>query len=620
MAIRDFGTSLLANVRERKDSQARNARKRAKKEARKDALQGLLLKGAVSIGNTVLANKNDKFLQNENFYARNAKLKTNVAENNAALNSWNTSLTYEGGQDEYYNAKALAKIQTMPVAEQFKLNNPDQYNSYMHTYSSELGQIMKENAQANFEKASSNVEAWGENPEKAFKKSVLEGKPRNVTEFFTLPLVNLFSGNDERTPDQAAINSIESEKGLASQGKVDTKEVKNIYEQTNNFEFALDSAEEIKKFKDSFVAGTELLPPSTPTMGEIITINVAGSFGKMQEKSVIKLMLGERLVGLLDLSTGKPITNAVQNSSANEAAQTVPSEIIEGIREVHREALISEADVKDFKNYKSQMLSEDSSEKEKDAFNQNYFGKTAITRKTLNAKFNSVAGWNPSFATTLAVQIGIENLKATKVSGMLLVGSDSFKTNSSLLTGDDQYSPVLALKALIALENKGSLPVQGAIATIKQEIADNLDYNSYTKGLSVAQENLANELIKNDINISSLFPQAPNPEEVLVAEANNTAGSPPPIKVELENLLKPPKYIPQFKGRAQEEVETPEGLQNKAYKKLEEAVDSLNNAQNLIGKAGSNYQQTQRKENVIKQQKELDTLYASYIAIYGESN
>ena len=331
-------------------------------------------------------------------------------------------------------------------------------------------------------------------------------------------------------------------------------------------------------------------------------------------------MLGDQLVGLLDLSTGKPITNAVQNSSANEAAQTVPSEIIEGIREVHREALISEADVKDFKNYKSQMLSDDSSDKEKDAFNQNYFGKTAITRKTLNAKFNSVAGWNPSFATTLAVQIGIENLKATKVSGMLLVGSDSFKTNSSLLTGDDQYSPVLALKALIALENKGSLPVQGAIATIKQEIADNLDYNSYTKGLSVAQENLANELIKNDINISSLFPQAPNPEEVLVAEANNTAGSPPPIKVELENLLKPPKYIPQFKGRAQEEVETPEGLQNKAYKKLEEAVDSLNNAQNLIGKAGSNYQQTQRKENVIKQQKELDTLYASYIAIYGESN
>lgn len=618
MAIRDFGTSLLANVRERKDSQARNARKRAKKEQRKDALQGLLLKGAISIGNQVLANKNEKFLQNENFYARNAKLKTNIAENNKVLNDWNTSLTYEGGQDEYYNAMALAKVETMPVAEQFKIKNPDQYNAYVRTYSRELGQIMKENAQNNFEKASANVEKWAANPQEGFKKSILNGKPRNVSEMFTLPLVNLFSGNDERTPDQAAIDSIESEKGLASQGKVEAKELKNIYEQTNNFEFALDSAEEIKKFKDSFVAGTELLPPSTPTKGEIIKVKVEGGFGTMVEKSAYKLMLGDQLVGLLDISTGKPITNAVQNSSANEAAQTVPSVIIEGIREVHREALISEADVKDFKNHKSQLLSDDSSDKEKDAFNQNYFGKIAITRNTLDAKFNSVAGWNSTFATTMAVQIGIENLKAIKDDKF--GRAVSFKTNASLLTGDDQYSPVLALKALIALENKGSLPVQGAIATIKQEIADNLDYNSYTKGLSVAQENLANELIKNDINISSLFPQAPNPEEVLVTEANDTAGSPPPIKVELENLPKPPKYIPQFKGRAQEEVETTEGLQNKAYKKLEEAVDSLNNAQNLIGKAGSNYQQTERKKNVIKQQKELDALYASYIAIYGESN
>jgi len=104
MAIRDFGESLLSNVRERKDSQARDARKRAKSQERKDVLQNLLFKGAVSIGNKVLEDKNEKFLQNENFYARSAKLKTNIAENNNALNSWNTSLAYEGGQDAYYNA------------------------------------------------------------------------------------------------------------------------------------------------------------------------------------------------------------------------------------------------------------------------------------------------------------------------------------------------------------------------------------------------------------------------------------------------------------------------------------------------------------------------------------
>ena len=35
MAIRDFGESLLADVRERKDAQARDARKRAKSQERK---------------------------------------------------------------------------------------------------------------------------------------------------------------------------------------------------------------------------------------------------------------------------------------------------------------------------------------------------------------------------------------------------------------------------------------------------------------------------------------------------------------------------------------------------------------------------------------------------------
>ena len=619
MAIRDFGTSLLENVRERKDSQARNARKREKKEQRKDALQGLLLKGAISIGNTVLADKNEKFLQNENFYARNAKLKTNVSENNAVLNSWNSSLAYEGGQDEYYNAKALAKIQTMPVAEQFKLENPDQYSSYMHTYSSELGRMMKENAQDNFEKATANVERWSENPEEGFKKSILKGKPRNVTEFFTLPIANLFSGNDERTADQAAINSIESEKGLASQGKVEAKELKNIYEQTNNFEFALDSAEEIKKFKDRFVSGIAELPASTPTKGEIIKVEVEGRFGEMVEKSVYQLKIGERTVGLMDVSTGKSITNSVLNASANETAQIVPSEIIEGIREVHREALISEADVKDFKNYKSQILKDDSSDKEKDAFNQNYFGKTAITRNTLNAKFSSVQGWNSTFATKFAIQIGIENLKAIKDSGML---SDSYKTNSSLLTGSDQYSSVLALKALLALENKGSITTQGAIATLKQEIADNLDLDQHMKSLTVVQENVVYDITKNDKSFSALFIapiiETPDPEEILLTEANATAGAVVATDDITELLAKMPiaKTAPVIEGRP---VPYDERTQKSAYKKVLKAFklrqEALDNPNTQSGQQGLRMRQRQARTIEYAM-----PLYNEYMKNYGESN
>ena len=51
MAIRDFGTSLLANVRQRKDAQARDARNRAKKQQRKPRFQNQWV--AKTIENTI---------------------------------------------------------------------------------------------------------------------------------------------------------------------------------------------------------------------------------------------------------------------------------------------------------------------------------------------------------------------------------------------------------------------------------------------------------------------------------------------------------------------------------------------------------------------------------------
>ena len=180
MAIRDFGESLLADVRERKDAQARDARKRAKSQERKDVLQNLLFKGAVSIGNSVLANKNEKFLQNENFYARSAKLKTNVAENNNALNSWNTSLAYEGGQDAYYTAQAKAQIEQKFMTDTYKasFSSPEQYASHMQAFSNELGLVMKENAKSNFEKASEMCRRGAQIPKKLLRNLCLKASRR----------------------------------------------------------------------------------------------------------------------------------------------------------------------------------------------------------------------------------------------------------------------------------------------------------------------------------------------------------------------------------------------------------------------------------------------------------
>lgn len=81
MAIRDFGTSLLSNVRERKDSQARDARKYAEKQQKKN----LLIAGGAwlgsqlfKVGNANVAQNTQNFLANSELY--NNKINMSKAE------------------------------------------------------------------------------------------------------------------------------------------------------------------------------------------------------------------------------------------------------------------------------------------------------------------------------------------------------------------------------------------------------------------------------------------------------------------------------------------------------------------------------------------------------------
>jgi len=538
MAIRDFGESLLADVRKRKDAQARDARKRAKSQERKDVLQNLLFKGAVSIGNKVLEDKNEKFLQNENFYARSAKLKTNIAENNNALNSWNTSLAYEGGQDAYYNAKAKAQIEQKFMTDTYKasFSSPEQYASHMQAFSSELGLVMKENAKSNFEKASENVSAWGADPEKAFKKSLLKSKPQNVTQLFTLPIANLFRGQDERTPNQAALDSIESEKGLESQGKVDAKDVRSIYEQTNNFEYALDTAIELKEFRDRFKAAGDALPKAKPLRGETYTARLPDQYGNVQEVSVYDMTQGDLIISTNRLDTGKPITAQISGASLLRAAQGVPTEEIGAIEASHRE-LSSEPDKKEVLAYKEEWLgTNEPTDKEIASFNQNFYGQVAIGAKTLNTKFKSVEGWNADFAIQLSTQMGIENLKATKkTTGVIGFRETTYNNEKGLLSNDDHYHPVIALKALKTLESRGNIP-EFLVPQLEAAIAD-ADYS--TRNLNVSQENTAAKTYE------SMFPPKKTNKEPIETPKKIENKSPQSIEkiIEEVSLLEEPEVI-----------------------------------------------------------------------------
>ncbi len=597
MAIRDFGGSLLADVRARKDAQARDARNRAKKQQRKDALQGLLFKGAMSIGNQVLANKNEKFLQNENFYARNAKLQSNVAENNKVLNDWNTSLAYEGGQDAYFDLKAASQIEQKFMTDTFKASlSPQNYAAFMKAHTSELGMMMKENAKANFEKASANVEKWGANPEEAFKKAVLKGKAQNMTQLFTLPFVNLIEGKDERTPNQAAIDSIESEKGLESQGKVDTNDVRSIYEQTNNFEYALDTAIELKEFRERFKAAGEALPKAKPIRGETYTARLPDNYGNVQDVSVYDLTTNGTIISTNRLDTGEPVTAQISGASLLRSAQEIPKPEVEAINAAYRE-LTSEKDQKEVLAYKEEWLgTNDPSDKDIEAFNQSFYGSVAIGAKTLNTKFKSVEGWNANFATQWSIQMSIENLKATKTTTGMIVKDTTYNNEKSLLSNDDHYNSLIALKALETLEGKDDVP-QFLIPQLKKEIEDRVSPEDF-KGMTPRKLLVFDKLYKE------LFPQVKRPpptptttdEAATTTTTDEAATTTPEPEPEPTSLLEEPEVIdpnetPKERRERQrrKDKKLREEREQKVKERLASLLSSFNNNQERTQRSFSEY-------------------------------
>ena len=85
MAIRDFGTSLLSNVRARKDAGQKEARKYARSQKNKDMRSAFFapflaegIKGLFNAGNSAVAQKTQNFLATSNLY--DSKIKVNKAE------------------------------------------------------------------------------------------------------------------------------------------------------------------------------------------------------------------------------------------------------------------------------------------------------------------------------------------------------------------------------------------------------------------------------------------------------------------------------------------------------------------------------------------------------------
>lgn len=206
MAIEEFGESLLANVRTRKDEQAKKARKRE----RTSVLTGLATKAVISFADKAFEKKTNAFLQNEKMLASKTKYKSAV---NGASNILNQQkLISESGKSgtEYFMDKMR------PVFEEKSLEYVSPKISgderlFDRLITQKLTPLAEKQAREHEEGLAyaSNI-----GPFASFDADILKqvkgAKPQNLIEAAASGAMRLFSGKTEAEQEADVVTSIQT--------------------------------------------------------------------------------------------------------------------------------------------------------------------------------------------------------------------------------------------------------------------------------------------------------------------------------------------------------------------------------------------------------------------------
>ena len=447
------------------EASAEGRKREESKERKKKIFKGLKT-GFEFFGNKILTKQNEDFLKQENFYARNALVDSNIKENQKHLDRWNNRTEYKTGESAYWQDLATTKISSLPEYSTWKAKTkPADFNTYMYTQASQLAEKMKKESKTNFDEASARAAMYGENPNEAFKNEILKNRADNVWDAISIPITNMFVGRDGRTPTQAGIDSLDSEDGLVAQGRLEKKDVLTVYEKTGNFKAALQTAEELKKFRETMGKGIANLEQATMIYGKPINLSQPNQYGESITVSIMEGTLGGVPQGYFTLD-GTNITTDIKNKNLEKLASNMNPNELATIKNKF-ENNVSDDDYKifqDLKNSKLSTVDEARRVKGLESFDKQFFGGIAITKESLDDRFGNMAGWTPNFSRQLASQMHIEDLKlghAESLKYVPIYDGTSFNHNTSLLAGSEQYNYLVALKALKSLGQQ-----QGVTETI----------------------------------------------------------------------------------------------------------------------------------------------------------
>ena len=433
--ITEFGASLLAGTRKRRDDQyATYKRDRDKREKeirdreRKMVLYGYGAKALLSIGNSVVKDATHNFLNREDILKKNMEFKRGVEGATGRINDRNSAMTFEAGEDEWYRQKAMAGM--LPS---FNSVVPDTYNAtqreaLLYNESKKAGEELKRFYKEAEEKDRLLLERVGTDGAEAYNKALIAERGDDIGSTLYRKFKGLFK-KDGDALDNSISNSLYDmvgQNGVVGYGELRRQGLAPFM-----------AEDKIKEWQE---AGLEMSPAIANTEFKDFKGRDASGDPLTKTYKVITFKNGQ--TSTVDVASGMEVQPSDMTLEQKIFAETKNAARVQRLNnfKVTVNDLVPSKDIDDITAY-AELLVDNSTSKEKveDVANHVY------ARIKITSNYLKQYGLNETQSVHVATKMNAINARGIVNAGLI---SDKKETHKTLLTGNNNFHPALAALAI----------------------------------------------------------------------------------------------------------------------------------------------------------------------------
>ena len=511
--ITPVAQSLLSDVRRRKDNQSVGINRKQRDREKKYLKYAYGAKLLMGIGNSMLRDSTEKFMNNKEVLENNIKFKQAYSGAVGRHNDRMAAKTFEGGEDAWYQQKAAKDLtntfyKTLPTT----ISGRDREKLiYNETY--KAGQALKKAYSEQADDDNMFLERIGKGGINAYTDAMKASRPKNIGAALFRGVKGLFV-EDENPFD----NSIKANDLM--------KDAANVKAYGAYREAGLAPFKSEEKVKSLLALGQSL--PTAIASSDIVKIKQYSPLtDKFEEMSFKETIFADGSSSLVNLSGNEEVQPAeiTQSQAIGRLIKRRPEEFKQFTAQVS--ASIPRGDNETLEGYINILADGSTDQKRLDAEADRIYGRIMLTRNHLMKE----KGLTDAQATQISTKMHVTNIEGMTEKSY---GGEDLNPQRNLLLGADSYHPALALVALDEIESNGerATAFNPAIkGMFLKDFNENMDY--YNSRLSPSAELRFKKLI-NESSVFSVPVGGGNNDQSNKPVANN-----PPSASTVEAVLLP---------------------------------------------------------------------------------